>query len=39
MPFPGTQMYKDFMQKNNTDTMNQYAKYDGGTDTIVKELQ
>ncbi|TLE02297.1 B12-binding domain-containing radical SAM protein [Helicobacter japonicus] len=39
VPFPGTQMYKDFMQKNNTDTMNQYAKYDGGTDTIVKELQ
>jgi len=38
VPFPGTRMYEEF-KANNQSIINQYNKYDGGTDTIMKELQ
>lgn len=38
VPFPGTKMYEEFKQ-NNAGIIDQYDKYDGGADTIVKELK
>lgn len=37
VPFPGTKMYEQLVLKNKN--MDQYEKYDGGEDTIMKEVK
>jgi len=37
-PFPGTEMYKELVDKVGEDVFNNYKEYDGGQDTIMKSL-
>jgi len=37
-PFPGTEMYKDLVEKAGSDTLDDFSLYDGGRDTVMKRL-
>ena len=37
-PFPGTEMYKDLVEKVGEDKLKEYSLYDGGQDTIMKKI-
>ncbi len=37
-PFPGTKMFLDLVKKYGEKAMENYSQYDGGQDTIMKEL-
>ena len=37
-PFPGTEMYKDLTEKHGGKIFSEYKLYDGGQDTVMKEL-
>jgi radical SAM superfamily enzyme YgiQ (UPF0313 family) len=37
-PFPGTQLYEDLIQEKGEKAMSNFLLYDGGQDTIMKEL-
>jgi len=38
VPFPGTKMYEDLIKEKGEDALKNFSKYDGGQDTIMKEL-
>lgn len=37
-PFPGTEMYKDLTKKHGDNVLHEYKLYDGGQDTVMKDL-
>jgi len=38
VPFPGTKMYKDLMEKKGKASLDDFSLYDGGRDTITKKI-
>ncbi len=38
IPFPGTKMYRDLVDKKGVAVLNDYSFYDGSQDTIIKKL-
>jgi len=39
VPFPGTQMYEDMAKSHGKDVMDDFSRYDGSQDTIVKKVE
>ncbi|MCE5195255.1 MAG: B12-binding domain-containing radical SAM protein [Nitrospiraceae bacterium] len=39
VPFPGTEMYQELIQKTGKEQLDNFQLYDGGKDTIMKKLK
>lgn len=39
VPFPGTKLYEEMVEKQGEDAMNDFSKYDGGKDTIMTDME
>lgn len=37
-PFPGTELYREMVEKNGKDSLSDYKLYDGGQETIMRKL-
>jgi len=38
-PFPGTEMYRELVEKHGEDKLNDYSKYDGSKDTVMVDMR
>ena len=38
-PFPGTEMYNDLIKSGHGETLDDFSKYDGGQETVTKEVK
>ncbi|MFH2069162.1 MAG: radical SAM protein [Candidatus Omnitrophota bacterium] len=39
VPFPGTEMYRELAGKYGAETLNEYRLYDGGQETVMKNIK